>query len=188
MVNRPMKPTCAMPMSRGSPFLESLSVSIMATAYRIAESMHSPSPRPKLNLPERRVREPTPMRVSPAQNSAFLQGSFLCSSASISGTITIAVFSRKEVVEARVCLRAKSSAAIIAEKAPPIAIPMSSVLRFIRLIRLKNMAQSITKARQKRTESMFSGLMVASTALDSNREVLRATMTPARSSSAGFAR
>ena len=154
----------------------------------MAESMQSPSPRPKLNLPERRVRAPTPIKVSPAQSRALLQGSFLCSSASISGTMTIAVFSRKEVVEARVCLRAKSSAAIIAENAPPIAMPMSSVLRSIRFIRLKNMAQSITKARQKRTESMLRGLIVVRSALDSSREVLRATITPARRNSAGFTR
>ena len=67
-------------------------------------------------------------------------------------------------------------------------MPMSSVLRSIRFIRLKNMAQSITKARQKRTESMFSGLMVVRSALDSSREVLRATITPARRNSAGFTR
>ena len=147
--------------------------------------MHSPSPRPK-PMPLRSVRNPTPSSVTAAHSSALRSGALRCSTASNSGTMTMAVFSRNEVVEACVMVRAKVSQTMTEKNAPPRSMPWSrSVFAAVHSF-FRKITASTAKARQNRTASRFSGLILARPILANSREVLLAKMTAASSHSALF--
>ena len=159
---------------------------MMAIAYRQASIRHRPSPSPNPDRPFFSVRNPTPASVTAAHSSARRSGAVRCSTASNSGTMTMAVLVRNDTVEAVVMVSPNTSQVITAKNAPPKIMPWSRSVFVTWRSFFQKMTHSTAKARQNRTASRFRGLMLSSPTLANNSDVLLAKMTPASSHSAAF--
>ena len=158
----------------------------MPTAYSTAAHRQNSSPGVKPKLPPRRVSSPTPHSATAALIMLAVFGSLRMIAASISGTNTIAVFSRNDTVDVSVVLSAVSSKVMTAVNTAPIIAPPIISRRLACLSLRKNIMPSTTKPRRKRAARRLNVPSVSSPVLLKRYALLRVSMTAARSSSACF--
>lgn len=120
-----------------------------------------------------------------AHSRLMAEGALRCRADSSSGTMMIAKFSSRETVPAFTVFRASISQLMTRKKRKPTRAPPATARRFNPFINFfPNRAARSTKASRNRTASILKALMVPKPILLNTKEVLRAIITAASSTSA----